>query len=149
MARITAAEAQAWAEVTKLNLGVSLDSALLAHIEEEVIRRVAVAADASLWVDSASTPQIVKTAIAKLYVAWVYNKQYAEDIADGSAFSDKLERNAETIIQGIIDGTIEIPGQSPTAGHPAFYPTDASSAAAPTMTDSSLGPAAFSMGMIF
>lgn len=148
MARITVAQAKAWAESTKLSI-VAFDTDLLAHIEEEVIRRVSVAVTTTGWVDTATTPAIVQTAIAKLYVAWLYNRAYSEDIADGSAYADKLEKNAEMIITGIVDGTIEIPGQAGTGGMPLFYPTDSSSNSAPTATDTSLGPAAFSMGMIF
>lgn len=148
MARILAAEAQAWAEGTKLTIS-SLDTALLAHIEEEVIRRVAVAVDTTAWTDSTNTPQIVKTAISKLYVSWFYDRSYSEDIADGSAYATRLNANAEMIITGIVDGTIEIPGAAADSGEPLFYPTDLSSASEPTDSDPSLGPAKFSMGMVF
>lgn len=151
MARITLAEAQAWAEGTKFTISGSLATdELLAHIEEEVLRRVGVVVDTTSWVDETTTPKIVRTAISKLYVAYRYDRQYSEDIMEsGSAWSERLRMNAEMLITGIVDGTIEIPGTSSEAGQPEFYPTDSSSMMQPTSSDPSLGPAAFSMGMVF
>jgi hypothetical protein len=61
-----------------------------------------------------------------------------------------LKENAGMLIQGLIDGTIEIPGVPPTSSpNPSFYPNDASSALEPTLEDPSLGPARFSMGKVF
>lgn len=148
-AHITKEEAQAWAEGTKLTIS-ALDTELELHMATEVIVRLDSVADTSTWVDSTSTPKIVRTIISKLYVAWLYDRQYSEDIADGSAYADRLKANAEMLIMGILDGTIDIPGVIATgSGTPGFYPTDASSALTPTFDDPSLGPAAFSMGKMF
>lgn len=146
---ITVSEAQAWAEGTKLTIA-SLDTNLEQHLSTETIVRLSSVADTTTWTDSTSTPKIVRTIISKLYVAWLYDRQYSEDIADGSAYADRLKLNAEMLIAGILDGTIEIPGVVNTgSGTPGFYPTDASSAMTPTFDDPSLGPAAFSMGKVF
>jgi hypothetical protein len=147
-AHITVQEAQAWAEGTKLTIS-ALDTNLEAHLAEEVLVRLASVADTSTWTNDTATPKIVRTIISKLYIAWLYDRQYSEDVADGSAYSDRLKANAEMLMIGLIDGTIEFPGVVDTAGSPAFYPTDASSSQAPTFEDPSLGPAAFSMGKMF
>jgi hypothetical protein len=155
MARITAAEAQAWVEGTKFTIQDPFrpqDLALLEQLEEEVLVRIAVAyPDQTLWVDSTTTPRIVRVIIAKMFVVWAYRRQYSEDMAEGdAAFAANLEANAGLLIQGIIDGTIEIPelpGEDVVGV--AFYPTDASSLMEPTYEDPSLGPPKFSMGMIF
>jgi hypothetical protein len=144
---ITPAEAQAWAEGTKLTIA-TLDNELELHLSTEVIDRLASAFDTSTWVDSATTPKLVRTIISKLYVAWFYDRQYSEDIEQGNNYADRLKANAETLIAGLIAGTIGLPGVADTVG-PVFYPTDASSAQQPTVDDPSLGPAAFSMGMRF
>ena len=153
MARITAAEAQAWVEGTKFTIasitGTNLD--LLTQIEEEIIARVANSypTDYLNWTTSANTPLLIKVAIAKMFVAWMYRRQYSEDLGeDDAAYAAKLEANAQSIIDGVVDGTLDIPGVSSGIG-PAFYPTDASSAMEPTVSDPSLGPAKFSMGMRF
>jgi len=149
VSRITVQEAQAWAEGTKLTIS-ALDTDLLDHLEEEVVVRLSSAfPDYTTWVDETTTPKLVRTIISKLYIAWIYDRQYSEDIAEGSAYSDRLRLNAEMLITGLLDGTIELPGEPDISGSPLFYPTDASSAQCPTRDDPSLGPAAFSMGKMF
>jgi hypothetical protein len=148
MAHITVAEAQAWVEGTKLTLA-TLDSALEDHIATEVIVRLSSTTDTSLWLTELTTPKIVRTIISKFYVAWLYDRQYSEDIEQGNNYADRLKANAEMLMLGLLDGTIELPGVEDVSGSPAFYPTDASSALEPTYDDPSLGPAAFSMGMRF
>lgn len=149
-ALISLEEAQAWLEITKLSLP-SLDLDLLESIQEEVIIRIASTYDTSSWLTPATTPRLVRVAIAKMYCAWVYDRQYSENLSAGSsAYATRLTANAEMLITGIIDGTIELPTiPSLTSGSPSFYPTDASSALEPTIEDPSLGPAKFSMGTVF
>lgn len=153
MARITLLEAQAWVEATKFTITDITSSPnvdLLLEIEEEVIARVASAYDTSTWVDATTTPKLVRVAIAKKFVAWAYRRAYSESIEEVDAsYALLLDVNAETIIQGIVDGSIEIPNIPVVIGEPVFYPTDASSAEEPTVDDPSLGPSKFSMGQVF
>jgi hypothetical protein len=148
VAHITVAEAQAWAEGTKLTIP-SLDTALEGHLAGEVLARLSSAFDTTTWTDAVLTPSLVRTIISKLYVAWLYDRQYSEDIEQGNNYADRLKINAEMLMTGLLDGTIELPGLPDIAGSPIYYPTDASSALEPTEDDPSLGPAAFSMGMRF
>jgi hypothetical protein len=149
VAHITVAEAQAWAEGTKLTV-TTLDTELEAHLAEEVIRQLDSAFDVTTWTSDSTTPKLVRTIISKLYVAWLYDRQYSEDIEqNGSNYADRLKENAAALLVGLIAGTIELPGVEDIAGSPLFYPTDESSAMTPTVDDPSLGPAAFSMGMRF
>lgn len=150
MARITVPQAQGWVEGTKFKL-LALDVDLLDQIETEVLARIHVAYDPSTWVDASTTPPLVRVAITKKYVAWEYRKRYSEDISENdAAYAAFLEANADMIIEGIVDGSIEIPGL-PTSevSTPGFYPTDSSSAQCPTWDDPSLGPSRFSMGTVF
>ena len=148
MPRIVKEEAQAWAEGTKLRVS-SLDLNLLAHIEAEIIGRLQSAFDTSTWLNNTSTPDLIRTIIAKTYICWLYDRQYSEDIEAGNNYADRLKANAELLMTGLLNGTIDLPGVPPITGSPVFYPTDASSAQDPTFDDPSLGPAAFSMGMRF
>lgn len=159
MARITVLEAQSWVEATKFKISPNQssfsaqDAALLEQLEAEVLARIAPAYDVATqatWTNSTTTPTLVKVIIAKTFVAWAYRRQYSEDLSDGdAAYALKLEANAETLILGLIDGSIEIPTETSNAGYPTFYPTDASSASEPTTDDPSLGPAKFSMNSVF
>jgi hypothetical protein len=148
MARIQLADAQGWVESTKLTLP-SLDVALLNQLEEEIIARLHTVYDTSTWLDPITTPAIIKVIIAKTYAAWVYDRQYSENQDQGNDYAAMLRTNAEMLITGLIDGTIDIPGILPIGGIPSYYPNDASSAMVPTLEDPSLGPAKFSMGKMF
>jgi hypothetical protein len=150
MTRITLQEAAAWAEPSKMSVALQvLDTTLLDQLESEILPRLQSTVDTTTWTDAVSTPQIVRTLIAKTYVSWLIDRQYSED-EDLNSYAARLMGNADMILAGIIDGSIEIPG-IPTgeSGMPSFYPNDNSSASAPTYYDRSLGPAAFSMGQIF
>jgi hypothetical protein len=150
MPLITPGDAQGWAESTKLAVS-ALDLSLLGQIETETLARLSSVYTTTAWVDSVTTPLIVKVIIAKTYVAWIYDRQYSENQTVGNDYAAMLRQNAEMLMSGLIDGTIDIPGVPVTgAGSgPGFYPTDDSSAMVPTASDSSLGPAAFSMGRVF
>lgn len=153
MARVTQPQVKAWTENTKMGNAagvVSLDAELLAQLEEETLARLSGGGtDTSTWLDSNTTPLIVRTAIAKKYVSWLIDRQYSED-EDLNAYAARLDANAESIIVGIIEGTLPVPGAPDTGvGQPAFYPNDDSSSSDPTWDDTSLGPNKFSMGQVF
>jgi hypothetical protein len=147
-------EVQAWVEATKftiVSIATSPNVDLLTEIEEEVVVRIGTGAyDISTWTDATTTPKIVRVAIAKKFVAWMYRRQYSESmLEDDATYAALLDANAELIISGLVDGSIEIPGITVLTGVPSFYPTDASSALLPTFEDPSLGPNKFSMGTTF
>lgn len=146
---VNVTDLQAWAEQTKLPITVTTDP-LLDHIEQEILARLNAVADTTAWVDRASTPPLIRAVISKMYVAWLYRRQYSESLTDDdAAYAARLEANAEMIIGGLLDGTIEVDDVSITTVQPSFYPNDASSALSPTSTDRSLGDAKFSMGQVF
>lgn len=144
---ITVAEAQAWGEPTKITLD-SLDSPLLEQIQTAVLGRLSSAHDTSSWISPATTPQLVRSVIAMLYMSWYYHRAYSEDEGDNQ-YAERLASNAQALITGLVEGTLDLPGVTTDAGQPSFYPNDASSALEPTFDDRSLGPAAFSMGELW
>jgi hypothetical protein len=153
MARVTQPAVKSWTENTKMGnaLGIaSLDTELLDQLESEILGRLAGAGyTTETWLDSTTTPPIVRTAIAKKYVSWLIDRQYSED-EELNAYAARLDANAESILEGLIAGTMVIPGTPETGiGQPSFYPNDDSSAATPTYDDPSLGPSKFSMGQVF
>lgn len=125
---ITLPEAQAWGEKTKLAPAlVALDDVLLAFIQAEVLGNMASVADTSTWIDSASTPPLVKTIIAKLYIAWVIDRQYSED-EELSAYAALLRATALSLQTAITSSEIDIPGVTTGTdagdGLPSVYPND-------------------------
>lgn len=148
MARITLDDVVAWIESSKLPIqALDLDHA--SQIEEEILARISSAVDTSTWLDKASTPRLIQVIIAKSYAGWCYDKYYSENQNEPNKYAELVKQNAEMLIQGIIDGTITVPGTVDGGGAPVYYPNDASSAQSPTALDPSLGPAIFSMGLRF
>ena len=125
---ITTQEARAWGEKTKLApawVNGQLDPDLLGQIQVEVLGNVASVADTSTWIDSDSTPAMVKTIIAKLYVAWLIDRQYSED-EELSEYAALLRATALSLQTSIREGDIDLPGAADTAGDglPSVYPND-------------------------
>jgi hypothetical protein len=92
------------------------------------------------------------------YVAWLYQRTYAEDTGTAT-YADRLLRWAQMLINGILNGnTVLVDVVTPATGdrsEPAFYPNDQSSATKPENLDindperGSVGPAYFTMGQVF
>jgi hypothetical protein len=143
------AQVQGWLEPTKLTL-TSLNTNLLNNLEEEVLSRLASVYDTSSWIDSASTPLLVRTIISKLYASWHYDKEYSEDQEEGNNYADRLAANAENLISSIVDGKIVIPEESVTNPRQAsFFPTNESSSKEPTELNPEFGGPYFSLGRRF
>lgn len=124
-ALITLQEAQAWGEKTKLAPAWSngLDTALLEQVQAEVLGNIASVADTSAWTDSTNTPSMVKTIIAKFYVAWLIDRQYSED-EELSQYAALLRSTATSLQTGIMNSDIDlVPGTSGD-GLPSVYPND-------------------------
>lgn len=125
MSFLTTTEAQAWGEKTKLQTALTtIDDELLNQIASEVFSQVSQVADTSTWINSATTPSIVKTILARTYVAWIIDRQYSED-ADLNAYAGLLRAGATNLMNGIIASTIDIPNATATGdGLPSIYPND-------------------------
>ena len=151
MARILVADAQAWLDGTKLTIS-TLESALLAQVESQVVSSLDSSFDITGWVNDTNTPAIVKTIIAMNYVAWLYDRSYSEDQEQGNDYAALLRAQAAALQQGLIDGSIVIPDQPADTGPsdtPLFYPNDESSSLEPTDLLPSLGPASFNVRGVF
>ena len=124
---ITVAEAAAWGEKTKLATALaSLDTDLLEQVQAEVLGSVAAVADTSTWISSETTPTLVKTVIAKMYVAWIIDRQYSED-DELSTYAALLRTTSQTLLDAIVSSEIDIPGVDVGTGGtglPSVYPND-------------------------
>jgi hypothetical protein len=126
---VTLPEVAAWGEKTKLAPAlVTLDTVLLDQVQAEVLAHMGVVASTATWLDSTSTPVMVKTIIAKMYLAWVIDRQYSED-EDLSAYSALLRAGAVSLQTLIETSQVDIPGVTDTDdtagdGLPGYYPKD-------------------------
>lgn len=159
--RIEIADAQAWAESTKLTLG-DFDASLIMQVENYVISKLEGGFNPVTWVDPATTPEIVKQVIAMKYVSVIYDRTYSEDSDSTNPWAARLDMWAEDLIDGMLAGSIAVDGYIATDNHPdpVGFPTDASSAPQPThrnvqwspnhiQGNPSDQPPLFSMGMRF
>lgn len=151
MVYISIADAQAWAEVTKLPI-TEIDAPLEETIGVQTLAKLAGSFDTTPWVDSTTTPRLVRKIVAILYVAWFISRAYSSD--EGmNYYANRLIAMGNDLIDGLIAGSITLDDDNNPAnaaeGTAQFYPTDASSALEPTFQDRSLGGPAFTMGVIW
>lgn len=148
---VSVSEVQAWLETTKLTLTV-LDTEMEAHIASITLGQLMIAypVQAPTWIDSTTTPKIVRSIIAMRYAGWFYDRQYSET-PDSNTYADRLRASADALVAGLVAGSvdiIEVPGL-PVMSEPEFFPTDVSSANLASDMYPSDGPPAFTMGQIF
>lgn len=150
MARVTLPEVQGWLDPVKLTIA-SLDTELLAQLEEEILARLSVAYDTSGWTTDSNTPKLIRTIISKTYASFLYDRFYSEDQEEGNDYAARLNANAEMLIMGLIEGRIILPGgpETATSRGPSYFPTDASSALEPTDDHPEWGGPKFSMNSRF
>jgi hypothetical protein len=126
---VTLADISAWGEKTKLAPAlVAIDELLLQQVTAEVLAHMGVVANTAAWTNDTNTPVMVKTIIAKMYLAWLIDRQYSED-EDLSAYSALLRAGAVSLQTLIETSQIDIPGVTDvddTAGDglPGMYPLD-------------------------
>jgi hypothetical protein len=152
VANVTLEEVNAWGDGTKLLLS-DLDIELEAAQASQVLASLSRVYDISTWINETMTPSLVRKIIAMMYMGWYYQKTYSEDESTNS-YGLMLLGQADSLLQGLVAGTLEIPGGVVPATidstqSPLYYPTDASSALEPTTDDPSLGGPAFTMGKIW
>lgn len=149
MLRVTLNEVQAWVEPTKIPI-TALDTELLAQLEEEVLVQLTSQYNVSSWIDPDTTPKIVKVIIAKMYASFHIDRAYSENQDGGNDYAARLMANATTLLTGLVDGSFELPGITPTNPSTAsFFPTDLSSAQEPTSDNPEFGGPYFSLGRVF
>lgn len=151
MPNIELNEANAWTDKTKAFL-TELETDLEAAQAAEVLARLSSVYAVSGWTTPANTPALVRKIIAMLYVGWYYQRTYSED-EESNSYGLMLIAAAENLLDGLTGSTIllEDVEVSPLVAQDSvsFYPTDLSSANAPTVDDPSLGGPAFTMGKIW
>lgn len=105
---IVVGEVQAWLESTKANLGTNLDADLEESIATQVLARLNLRYDTSVWATPETTPKLIRKIIALKYASWFYNRQYSED--DGvNDYALLLNAQAETLLSGVLDGSLDLP----------------------------------------
>lgn len=120
------ADVNNWFEGSKLTLD-QINVGIETVAATTIVGRLTNAYDTSSWVDESTTPALVIQLIAMHYAAAYYRRAYSEDLVDGVGlnWAEWLERSVEGYITMILDGAIDLEGETETGyGLPSFYPDD-------------------------
>lgn len=131
MPLINVDDVQPWLEESKLRLD-SNDDLIEEPFQSEYVksRLASCSMEVSTWVDTSTTPTLVKAIIAMLVAAQRYNRFYSEtDEEAGNPYANKLEERANMLLEGICAGTVnlsDVTDDPATTGFGSilFYPTD-------------------------
>lgn len=61
----------------------------------------------ALWVDPASTPELIRAIVARLVAAFAYRRLYSEDSLEDPTFAQNKYNEAMSFLQQIVDGKMQ------------------------------------------
>lgn len=96
-----------------------------------VFSRLSTAYTTTTWIDSATTPALVRRILAMLIAANRYNKKHAEDDDAGNRYAYKLENRAWELVNMIVSGQALLYDASLLISDlidPKFWPDDTTGA---------------------
>ena len=131
MSYVNSAQVQSWLQINKYDIlpaeGVNVEQEQMAA--EYILAFLEQRYDTSTWTNNTNTPGMVLRMIAMLVAAYTLRKAISEDDGE-SAYSTWLEERVRLLLEGLVSGTIDLPGVDPDPNAPAaasiaFFPTDA------------------------
>ena len=105
MAYIDVALANAWTDKDRFNL-TAIDVNLENQIASQVIERASQAFDTSLWQNTATTPTIIKSIIAMMYVGRSGQARTQDNINGVDNYWTKLVEDAMRLLDSVIRGEL-------------------------------------------
>jgi hypothetical protein len=129
---VTEAEVNSFLAADRLaieDVAADLPGDLEVLVPEAVLSRLDETYDTSGWTDSVDTPDLVRQIIAAKLAAAFYRLKYA-DQADEWPYADWLDERCESLIMGILDGTVVLRDEDAAVttaqAHSTilFHPTD-------------------------
>ena len=105
MAYIDVALANAWTDKDRFNL-TAIDVNLENQIASQVIERASQAFDTSLWQNTATTPTIIKSIIAMMYVGRSGQARTQDNINGVDNYWTKLVEDAIRLLDSVIRGEL-------------------------------------------
>ena len=107
MAYIDVALANAWTDKDRFNL-TAIDVNLENQIASQVIERASQAFDTSLWQNTATTPTIIKSIIAMMYVGRSGQARTQDNINGVDNYWTKLVEDATRLLDSVIRGELAL-----------------------------------------
>lgn len=154
MAYLTIDSINAWLASTKYTVN-TVEPVLEDTVVESGFARVSLRYATTSWIDTASTPSLVLSALSMLYAAWFLQRQISDDEMTDQDYPIRLEARAWALLDSIGANVVDLPGVDPdpalaAVGQPLFFPTDTSTSLwEADEADPEGSPRAFTMGAIF
>ena len=152
---ILVSDVQQWLEPTKLTI-TTVEPSLEATAFEYVASSLSSRYDPAGWLDTLTTPKLVKSVESMWYAGMLYKRQYSEN-TDESGYGTYLLTYVATLVTAISTGQADIVDISTIRApwsYPVFWPDDDSTLIADPKvggdpTDPLGAPRAFTMGQVF
>ena len=125
MTILTTALVNAWTDKDRLNL-TALDLDLESQIASQVIAQASQAFDTSTWVSEATTPTLIKSVMAMMYVGRIYQNRNIDSVDDLTFYGSKLIQDANSLLNNIISGLIVLRDAGGGGGGPGGSPAQIS-----------------------
>lgn len=106
-ALISIDDAKVWLSQTKAPI-TTIEDELADQLSTTVVGAVSARYSTDTWVDEDTTPLLIRRIISMFYAGYYYHRTFSNDSEPG-AYGDRLLADAQTLLNGIVDGTIDIP----------------------------------------
>lgn len=119
----------AWSNGDKVTWADTVDESLDSQIASQVLAKAARAFDTTTWIDNDTTPDLILSIIAMIYVGRKFQELYGEDSLN-SDYGSALVTDAFNMLQNLIDGDLilldedMLPIESSVGSGLRFEPTE-------------------------
>jgi hypothetical protein len=128
---VSIAEVQSWLDAGKLSLAANDPLPEEQNAATMVLARLTPVYPDNVptWINTATTPLIVRVVISALTASYRYNKIYSEEEDSGNRYASKLEGRALELLSMLVNGDLAIT-EVPTivTFDPLFWPDDTTGA---------------------
>lgn len=107
MSYIDVALVNAWTDKDRYNL-TTIDGQLESQIAAQVIQRASQAFDTHSWSNSATTPMIIKSIIAMIYVGRSYQAKTLDNINGIDNYGTKLVEDGYRFLEAVVAGELQL-----------------------------------------
>ena len=95
----------AWSNGDKVTWATTVDASLDSQIASQVLAKAARAFDISTWYDHDTTPSLILSIIAMIYVGRKFQEQYGDDSLN-SDYGTALVTDANNMLENLISGDL-------------------------------------------
>ena len=102
---LTTQMVQAWVNTGKVTWATTVDAEFANQIASQVLAKAARAFDTSTWYDESTTPSLILSIIAMIYVGRKFQETYGDDSLN-SDYGTALVTDANNMLENLISGDL-------------------------------------------